>query len=494
MSSPQAGPGLPPPDVQLVQPWLRLVDGDKPDGGPAAVKRRPPTARRVLWRFLAANLIVVTLLFAGSLWAGHRAARNDSLSDARAYTDLLASLLIEPNLSDAVLTGDPLALATLDDVVLGELRDADVVRIKIWDEDQRIVYSDEPRLIGLTFRQPEDQLDILRNGGMVAELSDLSESENQFERPQDEQLLEVYRRITTPSGERLLLETYFPYEQVIKHQTNIWLQFAPITASVLVLMLLVQVPLAKRTIRQAREGDRERLRLHARAADASTAERRRIAGSLHDGVVQDLSAAPLFMARALDRLQRRSAADTEDRDAASDLSVAMTAVRQSVGSLRSLLIDIYPPHLAEAGLPATLADLAARVQAEGVETRLDIPEDLDLPPHVEALLFRVAQEAMLNAAKHAHAGTVQLTLRQDSRSVTMEIRDDGAGFDASATSDNARTGHFGMRVLTDLAEDAGATLDLATAPGQGTALRLKVPLSIHDDRTRDGLGERGTSP
>jgi len=58
----------------------------------------------------------------------------------------------------------------------------------------------------------------------------------------------------------------------------------------------------------------------------------------------------------------------------------------------------------------------------------------------------------------------------------LEIRDDGTGFDPDATADSPGTGHFGFRVLTDLAEAAGATLDLATAPGQGTALRLWVPL------------------
>ncbi|WP_448628722.1 sensor histidine kinase [Geodermatophilus sp. URMC 64] len=151
-------------------------------------------------------------------------------------------------------------------------------------------------------------------------------------------------------------------------------------------------------------------------------------------------------------------------------------MRRSVASLRSLLIDIYPPHLERAGLPAALADLAARVQSRGIRTRLDIPDDVDLPPEIDRLLFRVAQEAMLNAAKHAHAGTVELTLSRDDDSVTMEVRDDGTGFDLSADPADTRSGHFGIRVLTDLALAAGATLDLATAPGQGTALRLRVPL------------------
>jgi two-component system, NarL family, sensor kinase len=471
-----SAPDVPAAQRESAPPWTRLVDGSGPGGGSGA-RRRPPSVRRLLARFVAANLVVAALLLAGSVWAGNRAARSESLDHARETTDMLAALLVEPNLSDGVLTGDPRALDALDDAVEAELLRADVVRIKIWDRNSQIVYSDDPRLIGRSFPLGEEKEAILRDGGTLAELTDLREEENVFERPQQERLLEVYRQITTPTGDRLLLETYFDYRQVTSRQVDIWLSFAPISASVLLAMLLVQLPLAKRLIRQVRQGDEERLRLHARAESASAEERRRIAGSLHDGVVQDLSAAPLFMSRAADRLGGRPGADDEDRDAAEGLRLATTAVRRSVASLRSLLIEIYPPNLARAHLPAALADLAARVQSRGIRTRLDIPDDLDLPPEIDGLLFRVAQEALLNAAKHAHAGTVELTLSREQDTVVMEIRDDGSGFDLSAAPVNTGTGHFGIRVLTDLAEAAGATLDLATAPGHGTALRLRVPLS-----------------
>ncbi len=467
--------GVPAAHREPAPPWTRLVDGGDSDGGSRA-RRRPPSVRRVLARFVAANLVVAALLLTGSVWAGHRAARTESLNDVRATTDLLAGLVVEPNLSDGVLTGDPRALDLLDDVVERELRRAGVVRIKIWDPSSRILYSDDPRLIGRSFPLTEEKQALLRNGGTLAELTTLREEENVFERRQEERLLEVYRPVTTTSGNRLLLETYFEYRHVTDREVGIWLTFAPISATVLLTMLLAQLPLAKRLVRQVRQADEERLRLHARAESASAEERRRIAGGLHDGVVQDLAAAPLFMSRASDRLVGRPDADAEDRQAAEGLDLATTAVRRSVASLRSLLIDIYPPHLERAGLPAALADLAARVQSRGIRTRLDIPDDVDLPPEIDRLLFRVAQEAMLNAAKHAHAGTVELTLSRDDDSVTMEVRDDGTGFDLSADPADTRSGHFGIRVLTDLALAAGATLDLATAPGQGTALRLRVPL------------------
>jgi signal transduction histidine kinase len=460
-------------DTAAAPAWQRLTAGDGGEDGRAR-RRPPPTVRRVLARFVAANLVVAAMLLAGGAWAGHNAARKESLADARSTTDILAALVIEPKL-DGLLAEDPETLAALEAVTDRPLEGADVVRIKIWNGDSEVVYSDDRRLLGNRYPLSEEKRALLDTGGMLAETSSLGKDENEFERVEDERLLEVYRRVTTPGEDPLLLEAYYRYDQVTARQVGIWLTFAPITGTVLLAMLLVQLPLARRLIRQVREGDAERLELHARAADASAEERRRIAGGLHDGVVQDLSAAPLFMTQAVDLLRGRPASEGERHEVAEGLARSTTAVRGSVSSLRSLLIELYPPHLARAGLPAALADLAARVQARGVRTRLDLADDLDLPLEVEALLFRVAQEALLNAAEHARAGTVTLSLHRDRDAVTLEVRDDGAGFDPGTAGDSTGTGHFGLRVLTDLAESAGATLDLATAPGHGTALRLQVP-------------------
>jgi signal transduction histidine kinase len=325
--------------------------------------------------------------------------------------------------------------------------------------------------MGRTFPAGEYQVETL--GGMSAEVSDLGHAENVFERSEG-RLLEVYRPITTPSGERLVLEVYFSHDQVTSRQRTIWLNIAPISAAALGLLTLLQVPLARRMVRDVRAADRERLRLHARAAEATAEERRRIAGNLHDGVVQELSAAPLIMSRAVQRLERQPGA-ADDEALATDLRSATDAVRESVASLRSLLIEIYPPHLAQAGLPAALGDLTARVRSRGVDTRLHLPDDLDVPPGTAALLFRVAQEALLNVVRHARAGTAVVSVADAAGSITLEVRDDGVGFDPAEASTATGTGHFGLRVLSDLAEEAGATLELTTAPGRGTSLRLVVP-------------------
>jgi signal transduction histidine kinase len=454
-----ARPADTPPRLQ--PEWVRLADGSAPL--PAA--RRPPTARSVLTRFVVGNVVAVALLMVGIVWASGRAAEAESLSDARTATDLLATVVVQPAQPEDLAAADPDTLAALDAAVRPAAAAAGLVRVKIWSRDGRILYSDEPRLIGDTFPLREDETAALDTGRTASELSDLDEPENRFERSQGE-LVEVYRRIQTPAGERLLFETYSGYDDATARQVSIFLTFAPISATALLLLLLVQLPLADRMVRRLRDGERERLELLARAADASSDERRRIAGSLHDGIVQDLSAASLIISGATD------GSHVSDESA---LRAAGRAVRESVTALRSLLIEIYPPHLARAGLPSALRNLVSRLLPHGVEAQVDVPDDLEPPGEVAALVFRVAQEALINIARHSRARHVTVAVRRDDGGVELLVADDGTGFDAGLATHE--TGHFGLSVLVDLAREAGATLDLATAPGAGTSLRLRVPVA-----------------
>lgn len=382
-------------------------------------------------------------------------------------------MIVEPNLREGLLTGDPAAVDHLDRALRDRLAAASVIRVKIWTPDEQIVYSDEARLIGARFPLSEDDLLTLRDGVTRAELSDLSRPENQFESSAGT-LLEVYRQIRTPAGSPMLLETYSPYREATARQMDIWSRIAPISVTVLLALLAMQLPLAGRMVSQLRTAERERDLLQGRALDASTEERRRIAGSLHDGIVQDVSASALLVAGAADQLRDRSGRWSA-HDVAEVLGHAATALRDSVGALRSLLVEIYPPHLERAGLFPALADLANRLRPRGIEVRIDVPEDADIPLHTATLLFRTAQEALLNVAKHAAAHVVEVTVTERPGRLVLEISDDGAGFDLAATLRQPRQGHLGLNVLTDLADAEGAILQVRTAPGAGTRLRLEVP-------------------
>ena len=116
--------------------WVSLVH--RPTT--ASARRPPPSVGRVVARFVAANLVGVILVLAASVWASRQAAQDEALRDARHTTDLMATLLVEPNVADTLLTGDPQAIRRLDGVLWDRIATAEVMRVKIWAPDGRIVY------------------------------------------------------------------------------------------------------------------------------------------------------------------------------------------------------------------------------------------------------------------------------------------------------------------------------------------------------------------
>lgn len=211
---------------------------------------------RAVMQFIVAGVVALALVAVGTTLLSRRAARAEALRDARTLTGVLATKVIGPNLSDGVLSGDPTAMARLDAVVRARVLLEPVVRVKVWTPAGRIVYSDERRLIGSTYELGAHEQEALRLGLTKADVSDLSEPENRFERAAGP-LLEVYLPVHTPNGEKLLFETYSRYSSVTDRSRSVWLTFAPITFGALLLLQLVQVPLAwsmARRVRQARAG------------------------------------------------------------------------------------------------------------------------------------------------------------------------------------------------------------------------------------------------
>jgi signal transduction histidine kinase len=112
----------------------------------------------------------------------------------------------------------------------------------------------------------------------------------------------------------------------------------------------------------------------------------------------------------------------------------------------------------------------------GIETDVGLPEDVRFPPDVEALLFRTAQEALRNVMAHAAASRVGVQLSRPDHRAVLEVRDNGKGFDIEELPLRANGGHVGLRVLAELAQEAGATFNLRSDPGSGTTVHIEVPL------------------
>jgi signal transduction histidine kinase len=434
------------------------------DGRGAPGHSEDPT-RRVVARIAVGTLVMLVAIIVGGYFASARLARHEVLANIRTLNEAVAHTLLDPT-SDRLRAGDPAALSALDDAVRGHLLpETPVERVKVWTKDGRIVYSDEKRLIGQTFPLEDDQLEVLRVGGSSTDVSDLSADENRHERIDgDTRLLEVYTAVATDGGEKLLFEAYVRHDILEARQKDILASFAGIGLLGLGLFAVFQFWLATANLRWLQ---RERTRMSKRSAEAVEEQRRQVARELHDGVVQDLIGAAFLVNAGTSPLRAAGRPD-----AAEALHEAEVSIRSSIRSLRSLLIDLYPANLRSSGLRAALLDLVDPVQARGIEVHLDLPENLQLPDHLEAALYRTAREAVRNAAGDGHPGELWVTVRLADESVDLTVRDDGGGFDPTAP---VAEGHLGLRALADEAEVLGGVLEITSAPGRGTELRLVLP-------------------
>src|SRR3954449_12532250 len=347
-----------------------------------------------------ALLIVVATIGAIAI---HSVARDEAKRDARALTAALSRGVVQPQLSAGVLAGDPEALARLDRVVrarilaparAGVQPDNSIVRIKIWDTDGFIVYSDERRLVGKRFTLPEDLREALESRKASADVSDLGRPENRFERGRG-RLVEVYqpmrvadRRlvlltasfpakgngvggggpIALAARRLVLLEAYCPAKDIGEAGGRISRSFLPVLLAVLAALALAQIPLAAFLARRVRADERARERLTRAGEDALEGERRRIAAELHDGVVQDLAGVAYELQAVADRLPR----DSQDHDLGAALRRGAGVCRGSMRALRALLVDLYPSERREQGLGAAVEALAGPLRERGVDVAVDM--------------------------------------------------------------------------------------------------------------------------
>lgn len=447
-------------------PWIRVAAGATVPSSEPAVQ-----PRRVFVQVVAGALAVLVAVALAGVVASRRLAEAEAVNDAAKTANLMADAVAQPALTEGLLSSTPAAVAAMDQVVRAHVLGSSIVRVKIWDPTGRILYSDAADLIGERFPLGAEEQDVLTNPQTRADVSDLTAPENRLERGRGK-LLEVYRPIWTPAGKPVLFETYAPYDEVTARTGQLWRGFAGVTLTSLLLLVVLLMPILWRLLNRLKRSQAQREALLQRAVEASTEERRRIAGALHDGVVQDLAATSFAVAGAAERAMSLGQPGLAD-----EVRSAADTVRASIGGLRSLLLDIYPPSLATAGLEAALTDLVSTLRARGTAVLLEIGQDTGLDAAGERLVYRVAQECLNNIARHASATNVEVRLERLERNAVLSINDNGVGFDAPDLLAHPKQGHFGLRVLGDVVADAGGELLLASAPGGGTHWQLRIPLS-----------------
>lgn len=214
---------------------------------------------------------------------------------------------------------------------------------------------------------------------------------------------------------------------------------------------------------QLREAALRQRALSRRLVEVQEAEQRRISAELHDRIGQDLTALGIHL-----NIIGRSAGDP--RAAAARLEDSRILLENTIASLRGLIAELRPPVLEDYGLLAGLRWYGGMVASRaglGLEVHGSDPDPRP-PAHVEAALFRIAQEALVNATKHARASRVDLTLQCAPGRLVLGIADDGIGFDAELLRRSGPRGHWGLEMMRERAEAVGARLEVQSSPGQGT--------------------------
>ena len=208
----------------------------------------------------------------------------------------------------------------------------------------------------------------------------------------------------------------------------------------------------------------ENARLRATTAEsAAAAERGRLARELHDAVTQTLFSASLI-ADVLPRLWQRDPALVPPR-----LDQLRRLIRGAHAEMRTLLVELRPAALVEAPLGELLRQLVdAATGQSGIQVTLQVTGGRALPPDAQIALYRIAQEALNNVAKHSGAERAEVRLSFNAESVDLCVRDDGRGFDPSLVPAN----HLGLSIIRERARAVGMAASLTSRPGEGTTVSV----------------------
>jgi signal transduction histidine kinase len=204
---------------------------------------------------------------------------------------------------------------------------------------------------------------------------------------------------------------------------------------------------------------------------AAEQERARWARELHDETLQGLAALRLGLAAQLTNADPGPITDA--------VAEAVAQLQDEIGALRSLIADLRPASLDDLGVEAALAGLADRARTRGLEVELNIDlayeKGREANRHIDELetaIYRIVQEALTNAVKHAEARRAYVEIVEDQSTVRVTVRDDGRGF---ATT--SRAAGFGLAGMHERVELLGGTLTVESTEGEGTSVGCAFPVA-----------------
>jgi len=218
--------------------------------------------------------------------------------------------------------------------------------------------------------------------------------------------------------------------------------------------------------------DEDRTRIMRRVNAAIESEKNRIARDLHDGPVQGISAASLSLEAVL--LMLRAGETSEGIEI---LTKVRTELAEEADNLRRLMSGLRPPLLEERGLVPALREMVDKFGRDnGIDTEFSVQNVTDVPQDLETLAFRVVQEALSNANKHARATRITVTVEALAGQLRIEVADDGVGFDFARAREYLQMGRVGLASMKERVELANGTFSIHSTPGRGTTVLATLPL------------------
>ena len=450
-------------------------------------------------RFLLASLLILILGMAGiGAWITsqieegvvHRTAETAAVYVDTAVAPHLQELATAAEISDAQKQQLD---ALLNNTPLGE----QIFAFKVWNRDGRVLYANNRALVGQTFTIKTELAEAL-NGDVAAEISALDAEENIAERARGKPLLEIYSPVRRTGTDELIAVAEF-YQTIDELQADVaetvrqtWLIVGGITI-VMYLLLVGFVRFASNTIsrqqtelsnqvhqlqtllRRNAELDERVRRAAAQSAALNERVLRRISAELHDGPAQDLGLAQLKLDNVIEHVETKQANGQECVEAP-DLATVQNSLQHALREIRAISSGMGVPELSNLS-PDEIVTRVVRAHERRTNTRVKeqteaLPAQMSLPAKIA--LYRVIQEALTNAYRHAQGIGQRVHVTAQNNLLTIEIADAGPGITASASDDTEHLGIIGMR---DRVESLGGTFQIASASGHGTLVLAQLPLN-----------------
>ncbi len=465
------------------------------------------TASKQAFRLLSFSrqfmLAIIAVLMVGmvtiGLWLGQQIeanAVNRAAAISAVYVESIFAAQLHDWPSGEIL--DKETHAVLDRIFIEGPLHREVLRFKLWDASGRIDYSNDHAQIGLRF-PVKGHLAAAFAGTVQAKISNLKDSDNQPEQTRWPQLLEVYVPIRSSAhGEVIAVAEFYLSVENLKHdisaaQQRSWALVAFSTLAIYVLLFSL-VRRANDTIQDQQrdlrhqleqlrsalaENDHMREQLREAGVSTTTLSEEfliRIAADLHDGPAQTIAFALMrfdeFAATCRDSASSPSSTDQ-------DLRSIQSALQSSLRDIRRISSGLAIPGMDE----MSLADTARRAvrdfeRLSGQTIQAEIDETLDKAPlSVKITVYRLLQESLTNSRRYAPGGAPLVQVQRTDGQVLVTITDHGAGFDPQSA---AVAGRLGLAFMRERVRLLGGIFEIDSAPGRGTCIRARLPLSTDE--------------